>query len=183
MPRKLLRRFMPSPQQVREHRMLSWMGPVLHHPRLWHVSRSGIALGAAIGLFFGLLIPFGQIPIAAVVAIVLRANLPMAVAATFITNPITTVPIYFVAYRVGLWLLGVGHDVTVDTSLLAVTASDHLSWLQGWMSRLTQMGKPLIVGLLVISSSVATLGYFSINWFWRLHTLHAWRQRRHRVST
>ena len=59
------------------------MGPILQHPRLWHVSRRGIALGVALGLFFGLLLPIAQIPMSAGVAVALRANVPAAVASTF----------------------------------------------------------------------------------------------------
>ncbi len=58
-----------------------WMGPVLHHPRLWHVNRRGIALGLSIGVFFGLLIPVAQILFAATAALLLRANFPAASAA------------------------------------------------------------------------------------------------------
>jgi hypothetical protein len=63
------RRYLPEPHTLREHRMLRWIGPALHHPRLWHVNRRGIALGIAIGVFFGLLIPVLQIVVAAGAAI------------------------------------------------------------------------------------------------------------------
>lgn len=177
MPRKLFRRLMPHPQTVREHRVLAWMGPMLHHPRLWHVSRDGIALGAAIGLFFGIIIPFGQIPAAAICAIAMRANLPMAVAGTFVTNPFTFAPIYYGAYRFGLWLLGDDTANVIDIAALSEGAPSAALWIQGWIDRIIGMGKPLIVGLVVVSTVVALLSYFGINWFWRIHTLRAWRRR------
>ena len=76
------KQWLPDPETVRTNRWLRWMGPILKHPRLWHFSRKGIALGLALGIFFGLLIPVAQIPFAAATAVVLRANLPMAVAST-----------------------------------------------------------------------------------------------------
>lgn len=82
------------------------MGPVLQHPRLWHVSRRGIALGVALGMFFGLLLPIAQIPMSAAVAVALRANVPAAVASTFVSNPVTFGPIYYAAWRLGSAVLG-----------------------------------------------------------------------------
>ena len=56
------------------------MGPVLNQPRLWHFSRKGIAMSSALRIFFGQLIPVAQLPFADTMAMVLRADLPVAVA-------------------------------------------------------------------------------------------------------
>ena len=66
-----LKTWLPKPETLQSNRWLRWMGPVLNHPRLWHFSRKGIALGLALGIFFGLLIPVAQIPFAATLAVVL----------------------------------------------------------------------------------------------------------------
>ena len=71
MPPKRFRRFLPDPQTLREHRALRWMGPVLHDRRLWHFNRRGVALGLALGVFFGLLMPLAQIFFAAMAALLL----------------------------------------------------------------------------------------------------------------
>ncbi|MEQ1662833.1 MAG: hypothetical protein ABL877_09085 [Thiobacillus sp.] len=49
------RRLMPDPHTLRQHRALRWLG--LHDPRLWHVNWRGIAMGIAVGIFFGLVVP------------------------------------------------------------------------------------------------------------------------------
>ena len=82
------------------------MGPTLLHPQLWHLSRRGVALGVGLGIFFGFLIPLAQIPVAAVSATLLRANVPTAIASTLVTNPVTFAPIYVIAYKLGNKLLG-----------------------------------------------------------------------------
>src|SRR4051794_35702085 len=89
----------PSREHLQSNRWLRWLGPLLNDPRLWHMSRRGIALGLALGVFFGLLIPVAQIPVSAAAAVLLRANLPMAAASTFVTNPVTFGPVYYGAYR------------------------------------------------------------------------------------
>ncbi|MDA8260902.1 MAG: hypothetical protein M0Z99_35580, partial [Betaproteobacteria bacterium] len=36
------RRFLPDPHTLRQHRALRWMGPMLHHPRLWLSIAAGL---------------------------------------------------------------------------------------------------------------------------------------------
>lgn len=60
-----LREWLPSAEAILANRWLRWLSPALHHPRLWHMSRRGLALGMALGFFFGLLIPLGQVPLSA----------------------------------------------------------------------------------------------------------------------
>ena len=75
------RGWLPSEQALKGNRWLRWIGPALHHPRLWHLNRRGVALGLALGLFFGLLIPVAQIPLAggAADATFLSAEWPLKV--------------------------------------------------------------------------------------------------------
>ena len=69
-----LKRLMPTRESVAGNRWLRWLGPALHHPRLWHFSRKGIALGLALGIFFGLLIPVAQIPMSAAAAVAMSLS-------------------------------------------------------------------------------------------------------------
>lgn len=85
------------PEQVGRNRWLRWLGPSLLHPRLWHMSRRGIAAGAGIGVFFAFLIPIAQIPLSVGTAVVLRANIPVAIASTLVNNPLTFPPVYYAA--------------------------------------------------------------------------------------
>jgi len=177
MPRKFLRRLLPNPQRVREHRLLAGLGSALHHPHLWHISREGIARGAAIGGFFGLIAPLAQIPLAAIFAIFFRANLPMAVAGTLITNPFTFAPIYLFAYKVGLFLTGNKKAAGVTPDSFDATAAETGGWLSSWIETIAGFGKPLFIGLFVLACMYALLNYFGINWTWRLLAQRAWRQR------
>jgi len=176
---------MPDPNKIREHKWLAWLHPWLHHPHLWHVSREGIARGAAIGGFFGLLLPIGQIPTAALIAIVMRANLPMAALGTFVTNPFTFAPIYFFAYKIGLFLTGAEQAAELQTVDLASNPLQQTGWFtrewfEFWSERIAKMGKPLFVGLLTVSILFSAFSYFAVHWFWRMHTVSAWRERKNR---
>jgi len=178
-----LRRKMPSAESLRRNKWLHWLGPSLHHPRLWHMSRRGIALGLAIGLFFGLLLPTAQIPCAAALAVVLRANLPMAVAGTLVTNPVTSVPLYYAAWRLGSAVLGepagphmrgwpgqAGADQPPTRPGLG-------GWLTGAWERLRAVGKPLMLGLAILATTTGGLAYVMVSWIWRAKVVWAWRRR------
>lgn len=171
------RRYLPEPHVLREHRMLRWMGPTLQHPRLWHVNRRGIALGIAIGVFFGLLIPVAQIFFAAVAALLLRANIPAAVGSTLITNPFTFAPVYYAAYHLGVWMLGHA-DVPVVAVDIDRVAAKTATGIALWMDRLATVGAPLALGLLTLAASLSVLIYFAVHWTWRIRILRAWRRRR-----
>jgi uncharacterized protein (DUF2062 family) len=164
--RERLRQVIPTRQQILANRWLRWLAPWLDHPALWHWSRRGVALGVAIGIFFGLLIPIAQIPISAVVAVLLRANLPAAAASTLVTNPVTFAPVYIAAYYVGAWITG--EEVTPEAVEHAAPPDGDISlWAQ-----IIGLGRPLLVGLCVFAVSGGLLTYLLINliWIWRIRS-------------
>lgn len=179
------KKWLPDPEAVRSNRWLRWMGPVLNHPRLWHFSRKGIAMGLALGIFFGLLIPVAQIPFAATMAVVLRANLPVAVASTLVTNPVTFGPVYYGAYRLGKALLG--QEALSERDALkalnkAQTAPDSSdkSWterMELWLKQFGKIGKPLAVGLAIVATASGLFVYFLASAVWALRTRWTRRQR------
>lgn len=76
----------------------------LFHRSLWIPCRDSVASGLAIGLFFSMmLMPFQMIP-AALLAMRARGNVPFAMAACWLTNPITTPAVLFFQFRLGHWM-------------------------------------------------------------------------------
>lgn len=71
---------------------------------LWIPCRDSVALGLTIGLFFSMmLIPFQMVP-AAIIAIRARANVPFAVAACWLTNPLTLPAVLYAQFKLGDWM-------------------------------------------------------------------------------
>lgn len=76
----------------------------LFERRLWVPCRDSVANGLAIGLFFAMmLIPFQMLP-AALVAMRARANVPIAMGACWLTNPLTAAPVMYGQFRLGHWM-------------------------------------------------------------------------------
>lgn len=159
-----LRRLIPKKEHLQHTRWVRWLGPWLHHPRLWHWSRRGVAMGVALGVFFGLLVPVAQIPLSAAAAVVLRANVPAAAASTLVTNPVTFGPIYFAAYRLGQWVTG-GHG---EVPPLAGGKAADETGEEGLWERLGRLGWPLLVGLAIAASVMGLASYGVISLIWSL---------------
>lgn len=168
------RHWLPSAEALRGNRWLRWIGPALHHPRLWHLNRRGVALGLALGLFFGLLIPIAQIPLAGGAAVLLRANVPMAVASTLVTNPVTFGPVYYAAWRTGSAILG---DDGRSRPVIAPEASGDDGWWERAWHGVRQAGKPLLLGLALFAIGFGLLGYLLVTLAWRIKVVVARRRR------
>jgi len=76
----------------------------LRQRNLWVPCRDSVASGLAIGLFFSMMfMPFQMLP-AALIAMRVKANVPIAMAACWITNPITAAPALYGQFYLGQWL-------------------------------------------------------------------------------
>lgn len=169
------KRYLPSQESLRTNRWLRWLGPRLFSHALWRWSRRGVATGLALGVFFGFLIPVGQIPLAAGAAVLLRANVPAAIASTLVTNPVTFAPVYYAAYQFGHWVVGTEDppEPPAPDHFKAAHASEtheHGSWWQ----RIQNMGKPLLIGLASFAVGFGALVYALSTWVW------IWRVKRKR---
>ncbi|HID81853.1 MAG TPA: DUF2062 domain-containing protein [Chromatiales bacterium] len=170
MPRRFIKKFLPPPHRFREEPMLKKVfGKLLHETNLWHLNRRSVTVAVAIGLFFAFIpIPL-QMVAAAVFAIWLKANLPIAVSLVWITNPITLAPIFIFAYQLGHWLLGLPpSDLHFELSF---------SWL---MKEIDRVWKPLFLGSSILAVMASSVGYTATNILWRMHVVKRWKARRWR---
>ncbi len=180
MPRKFFRRYLPSHESVRNHRYIARFGGFLQHPNLWHLNRHSVAGGIAVGMFSGLVPGPLQMLTAALLAVALRVNLPVALATTLYTNPLTIGPLYLLAYMIGRLILGGNgaafiHPPEFEWSHLGASLEVFLRWI-------LSMGAPLAVGLVTLALGLAALGYAGVQIAWRAYVIRAWRKRRRRRS-
>ena len=169
-----LRARIPTREQISRNRWLAWLGPWLQQPKLWHWSRRGVAMGVALGVFFGLLIPVAQIPLSVVAAVLLRANVPAAVASTLVSNPLTFAPIYYGAYRLGVWVTS---EKAPPQDIEVIGTQELENTLSLWQ-RIAALGKPLVVGLCITALLMGLLSYGLISLAWRWRTMSKRRGRR-----
>lgn len=166
MPRKLLRRYLPDPDDVSGNPALRPVGKWLKNPEIWHMHRRSIAGATFIGLFCAFTpVPF-QMLLAAALAILTRCNLPLSVALVWISNPITMGPMFYFTYRLGAWLLN------MDVSIHHVELS--FRWL---IDNLDDIGFPLIFGSLLCGWVAGVTGFVLVRVSWRFHVIGRWQER------
>lgn len=167
MPRKTLRKWLPASHKIVESRAIRWMGPLLNDPNLFHINRSSISASFFIGLFCAFLPLPGQTIIAALLALLFRTNLPLAVALIWVSNPLTIPPMFLFSYSVGVLLLG--HDFNhfhIELTWEWAVAQGQAIWL------------PLLVGSLLCGLVSGAIGYLTIHQLWRWRVIKDWDKRK-----
>ena len=174
--RSRLRQYLPEPEAVLAKSWAAPFRPWLGHPNLWHLNRRSVPCAVGIGLFTGLIPGPFQMLGALILAIPFRANVPLAMAVTLYTNPLTIVPLYLVAYGYGRLLLGHGAP---DPDVKPLEWQWSIDALWHWAESL---GKPLGVGLVALAVTLALVGYCVARVAWRAYVVAAWRRRAARTS-
>lgn len=145
----------------------SWLRPIAHRlqdPKLWHVQHEAVARGAAIGIFWAFSAPVAQLVLAAAHSVWWRANIPVAMGVTLITNPFTIGFWLYLAYAVGAFITGAPPLVSRAES------TSTLAWL-------TSVGQPAVIGMAIFAVGGALAAYLLVKLGWRLRI---WIKRRRR---
>lgn len=176
MPRKYFRKYLPTHQSITGNRWIAWCGPWLKHHNLWHLHRRSVAGGVAVGLFAGLVPGPLQILTGVLLSILFRVNLPVAALMTLYTNPLTIVPLYYIAYRYGA--LVTMHDAAEPLPAgFSMSGHDLTSWIPALIDWMVSLGKPLAVGLPLLAVTLAAIGYVLVDQAWKMHVRWTWRRR------
>lgn len=172
----LFRENMPTREQMEGNRFIRPFAHRVLKSELWRFTRRSVPRGVALGLLVGIIVPFAQILFAALLSATVRANVPIAAAMTFVTNPFTTPAIWVAAYWIGGWLL----RIDAATGVAPVNTAIEQTELQQALEWLTQAGIVTAFGLVVIAAVSAALSYLLSVWVWRWMTARKWARRRAR---
>jgi len=169
MPRRYIRPYLPSADQVKNNKYLKLFGKVVHEPCLWHLNKKTVAGAFFVGLFCAWVpIPF-QMVLSAAIAILVRVNLPLSIALVWVSNPFTMPPLFYGAYQFGSWLLGIPE----------APFSFELSW--EWLGNsLVHIWQPFLLGCLVLGIITSIFGYVFAKLLWRFLVVMHWKKRSER---
>ncbi len=153
---------MPTREKLEKNRWLRPFANIILRPDLWRFNRRSVPRAVALGLFTGILIPFAHTIVAALTAVFVRANVPIAIVTTWTSNPATWVVIFPSAFWVSN-RLGYHADMKAYSALMERHASigEWVSWL------LSDAAPALMVGLFVIATITASIGYLVTSLGWR----------------
>ena len=142
------------------NRWVAKLGPRIKEPNLWHFNRRSVSAGMFAGIFSAFMPPGLQIIVAIPLTFLVRGNLAVAFGATWITNPLTYLPVFFACYKLGLLLTGENPDINLTQFNLETLAND-----------LMNVGQPLLVGCIVSAFFFGGLSFAAVRLIWRLHVI------------
>lgn len=167
MPRKFLKRILPEHRDLHRHWYLRPLKALIQDPGVLHINRRSMCKALALGVFVAFIPVPLQMLLAALGAIWIRVNLPMAVATVWITNPVTMPPMYYFCYKTGAWLLG--------TEPGAFHFELSFEWL---LNGLDAVWQPFLLGSFVLGALCSLAAYAVSNYFWMWYVMRQYRRRR-----
>lgn len=175
--RAWVKRNLPRREDMAQSRWIKPFAGRVLRPELWRFTRRSVPRGVALGALVGIIFPFAQILFAALLALPIRANVPVAALTTFITNPLTTPFIWFIAYEVGAFILRVDaltYGKPIGTAVQTTDVGNMMQWVTG-AATITAFG---LVVLGIVTSAILYV-VTSFGWRWWIGDKRI-RQRRFR---
>jgi len=140
-------------------RLRAW----LHQSGCFRFQRELVARGVALGLLVGLTPTAGfQTALMLAGCLLIRGNFPAAFAVSWISNPLTWPPLYWLFHEIGQWLF--------DPWLRSLIKGT------GWLDEALVDIMAVALGSLTLAIPVAMVGYLAT-----LGASEVWHRRRHRA--
>ena len=157
MPRRIFKKFAFKRHVIAKQWFMTPFRHLLNDHRLWGIRRRWVVPAFAVGLFIAFM-PFpGHTLAAALAALALRVNIPIAAVSTWVSNPATMFPMYYLAYRLGSALLG------WELQPFAF----EMSW--DWVTHtFVNIWQPMLLGSVILGATAAIFGYITLDILWRL---------------
>ena len=171
MPRRFFRKFAFKRHEIAEKWFMTPFRHMLHDHRLWGIRRKTVVPAFSLGLAIAFL-PFpGHFLVAALAALALRINIPVAALSTLVVNPVTVGPLFYSAYALGNALLG------IETGPFYFELS--LDWVQNVF---TTVWLPLSLGCVLLGSAAAVIGFIGLDVLWR-YSVHDYKTKKRKNRT
>lgn len=169
MPRRFFKKFAFKRETLARQWYLRPVRGLFRDSRLWAINRRNVVPAFAAGLFIAFMPVPGHVLIAVLFAFSVRISIAVTAATTFVCNPLTIGPMYYLAYRLGLMLLG----MEPETFYIELS----IEWLS---SELSRIWRPLLLGTTLLGMLAALLGYLllSLTWRWSVRSELAARRKR-----
>jgi len=157
---------------------LSGLSHYWHEHGVWRITRRSASRAVAAGLFAAVLplMPF-QTLIAVFLSLLLRANLPIAIATSCLSNPFTIVPITYLTYHLGKLISDDSQSkIQVMIKDYIWNFHSHESYWKAFSAWVVQFGKAYLIGLPIVAIGSALLGYALVNLSW--HAIEIIREKK-----
>ena len=174
-------RLLKHPRRLKRYRVLRWFSRHFLDKHVWKPTQHTLAGGLAVGMLITSILFPGQMPVAIILAGLLRVNVPIAVVACWLSNPVTFAPMIVAEVKVGEWflhLVGVASDGTAAIakarSFISDTYHGQMPFGEVWhrFYELLGVAKELYVGAAVVGVLLAIASYAGVYGVWELMAAH-----------
>ncbi|MBI4667367.1 MAG: DUF2062 domain-containing protein [Nitrospinae bacterium] len=154
-----LKKRLPTTGHVENSAIFRFFGSTLLRRDLWSFKPEPLARGLGLGLFVSVSPTMGfQWVVAALLVLIIPGNLPIALAACLLTNPLTTPAVLYAEYKIGEWIL----TFMGSAPLPPFTMDINMSNIREIVS---DLGLAIVVGSLVLGVVLGVGGYFGVRGF------------------
>ena len=184
-PKKRLKSLLPTPEKLLESRILRLFAPHLADQRLWHFNRHSLNKAVYIGVLSAFFPLPGQMLIALIGSLIFRANVPMALGLTWITNPVTTLPIFYAGYYIGAKIIDVP---MISLRLIGKMIAAFSLWIlsDGANPFITYSGAvslpAFVIGITILAIVTSIICGLAFKAIWRYKTIISWQKRQEKPS-
>lgn len=152
MPRKRLKKILPSHEKIIEQKLLKIFGRFLHKREIWSLSRKKVLGGVFIGIFVACLPMPLQMVLASLLAIIFNMNLPISFTLIFISNPLTMPPLFYFEYQIGKLIIKPENPIEFNFDSMYDNFGD--------------IAISLWSGAIIVGLFSAVICYILVNFFW-----------------
>lgn len=180
MPKERLKQWLPKPEELRKNKAIGMFAPFLADPRLWYMNRSSLVRAIYIGVICAFVPLPGQMILALMGALLFRANIPMSITLTWLTNPLTAIPVYWATYSIGAMLLG---EPAIGIRTIGIVLTDITLWLTAdgtnpfLLHKNVFSFKVFLLGLIVTAIATSVILGIAFRLFWRYRINEDWKKR------
>lgn len=172
MPRRFFRKFAIKRDKLRTQWYLRPFDHLLHDPKLWGIRRRTVVPAFSLGIFVACL-PFpGHMVTAALLALMLHINIPVAAVSTWVINPFIVGPFYYLAYELG--------NILLRRTSRPFEFELSFAWL---IDGFVYVWQPLLLGCVLIGAILSLVGFIALDLLWRASIGDYLKRRRARKAS
>ena len=158
MPRRFFKKFAFKRHHIAKQWFMTPFRHLLHDHRLWGIRRRWVVPAFAIGLFIAFMPFSGHTLAAALLALALRVNIPVAAVSTWVSNPADHVPACTTSRIAWVRPCSAGN---------CSRSPSKCRW--DWVTHtFVNIWQPMLLGSVLSGAAAAVVGYVTLDFLWRL---------------
>lgn len=163
-------RRLKHPKHLKNSAALRWFAQHFLDKYVWRPTQHTMSGGMGVGVFVGMQLLPGQMPLAIILAALLRFNIPTAVAVSWLSNPVTFVPIGALEKRIGDWVLSWYGNPTIGA--IEQVANEHVATGMKFAQSMYLGGIVLGLALIPVAYAITWLSWEGVQRWSKKHPIH-----------